>query len=47
MRPETEAELAGMIRDAGGPLTIRGGGTLDEPLRARAVEPGRTPRHLF
>lgn len=27
MRPETEAELAGMIRDAGGPLTIRGGGT--------------------
>ena len=27
MRPESEAELAGLVRDAAGPLVVRGGGT--------------------
>ncbi|WP_417723071.1 FAD-binding protein [Salipiger sp.] len=42
MRPETEAELAEMIRTAGGPLHVRGGGTraIGRPVTGEVLETG-------
>ena len=40
LRPETEAELAGMIRAATGSLAIRGGGTRGASVAGEALETG-------
>ncbi|MFC2969343.1 FAD-binding protein [Acidimangrovimonas pyrenivorans] len=42
MRPETEAELSEVVRDASGPLAIRGGGTrgIGRPVQGELLETG-------
>lgn len=40
MRPETEADLAGMIASASGPIAVRGGGTRGVNLNGELLETG-------
>lgn len=42
MKPESEAELAGMVREAEGPLALRGGGTrgIGRPVQGEVLETG-------